>query len=113
MNFYGFYNDGSKHYIVMEWMSEGNLKTFLQKEKPNTLQLVLFSKQIVSAVNFLASKNIVHRDLALRNVLATRAESGSIMVKVSDFGLARALDSEGIYKTRKRELPFKWCAPGE
>lgn len=37
---------------------------------------------------YLESKNIIHRDIALRNLLAAKIE-GEYTAKVSDFGLSR------------------------
>ena len=44
--------------------------------------------QIAEGMSFLESHHVVHRDLAARNVLATE-RAGGVVVKVSDFGLAR------------------------
>ena len=56
------------------------------------------------------TNNIVHRDLALRNILATTDEQGNYLVKVSDFGMSRALE-QGYYKTQDKKMPIKWSAP--
>jgi serine/threonine protein kinase len=55
------------------------------------------------------SKDIVHRDLAARNILVT----SDMRVKISDFGLARFLDTGGYYLTQnfKRDVPLAWYAP--
>lgn len=52
---------------------------------------------------------IVHRDLATRNVLVT----DEWVCKVSDFGFARALDAGSLTYERKSErpLPVRWMAP--
>jgi len=59
---------------------------------------------------YLTSKKIVHRDLATRNVLVTN-DVPSVHMKISDFGLSRALGSErDYYKCNDpgSELPAPW-----
>jgi serine/threonine protein kinase len=53
--------------------------------------------------------NIVHRDLATRNVLVGIGGR----VKIADFGLAQITDGDGYYYycTNQRSLPVKWYAP--
>ena len=56
---------------------------------------------------YLTSKKIVHRDLATRNVLVT----DEIYMKISDFGLSRALANERDYykcNDKNSELPAPW-----
>ena len=57
----------------------------------------------------MSSKGFVHRDLAARNVLV----ADNKQVKVSDFGLTRALCDDGTYHARQvqQKLPVKWMAP--
>ena len=53
-------------------------------------------------------RNVVHRDLALRNVLI-KEEEGRMVAKVSDFGLSRKV--ENIYEVKEEsKLPVKWTA---
>ena len=54
---------------------------------------------------YLASLNIVHRDLACRNVLVGEGK----ILKITDFGLSREVEEVYIKKTRGR-LPLKWMA---
>ncbi len=55
---------------------------------------------------YLSSENIIHRDLATRNILVTKEEK----VKISDFGLSRILDPNRDYyrSSKNKELPVRW-----
>ncbi|KAJ8383632.1 hypothetical protein AAFF_G00216030 [Aldrovandia affinis] len=70
--------------------------------------LLGFSFQVAQGLEFLASKNCIHRDVAARNVLLT----DSHVAKICDFGLARDIvnDSNYVVKGNAR-LPVKWMAP--
>jgi len=57
---------------------------------------------------YLESQGIVHRDMAARNVLVS---SDLKAIKVSDFGLATALESTYYNGSKEKPLPVKWCAP--
>ena len=50
--------------------------------------------------------NVIHRDLACRNVLVGENK----ILKVSDFGLSKEVD--GIYtSTSETKLPLRWMSP--
>ncbi|KAM6986622.1 macrophage colony-stimulating factor 1 receptor 1-like [Aplochiton taeniatus] len=70
--------------------------------------LLAFSYQVAQGMDFLASRNCIHRDVAARNVLLTDHH----VAKICDFGLARDImnDSNYIVKGNVR-LPVKWMAP--
>ena len=57
---------------------------------------------------YVSSLDIVHRDLACRNVLVGEGK----VLKIADFGMSRVVDSEDpVYvKTSKGRLPWKWMA---
>ena len=91
-----FYPDQNIPIIVMELLS-CSLKDYIKKLElcplPFFVQLSL-DRDIASALAFLHSKSIVHRDLCEDNVLLL-IEDGQIPVaKVSDFGMSRMLDLE-------------------
>uniref|UniRef100_A0A914XHG7 Protein kinase domain-containing protein n=1 Tax=Plectus sambesii TaxID=2011161 RepID=A0A914XHG7_9BILA len=58
-------------------------------------------------MEFLHSKEVVHRDLALRNILVT----SDYKVKIGDFGLSRRTISGSYQKCHNPLLPVKWTAP--
>ncbi|XP_053470269.1 protein tyrosine kinase 2 beta, b isoform X1 [Ictalurus furcatus] len=96
-------------WIVMELYQYGELGDYLNKNQ-NTLTnvtLVLFSLQICKALVYLQGRNMVHRDIAVRNVLVATPEC----VKLGDFGLSRYIENEEYYKASVTRLPIKWMAP--
>ncbi|KAL7854261.1 hypothetical protein AOLI_G00211050 [Acnodon oligacanthus] len=70
--------------------------------------LVRFSTQVAQGLEFLASKNCIHRDVAARNVLVTDC----FVAKICDFGLARDIMNDLNYVVRgNARLPVKWMSP--
>ena len=72
-----------------------------------TRDLICWAYQVSRGMDYLASKKVMHGDLACRNILL----AADNVVKICDFGLAK-----DIYKTnnyRKKTdgpLPVKWMA---
>uniref|UniRef100_A0A914W0K7 Protein kinase domain-containing protein n=1 Tax=Plectus sambesii TaxID=2011161 RepID=A0A914W0K7_9BILA len=75
-----------------------------------TSDLLWFALQIARAMQFLATMKVMHRDLAVRNVLLKL----DFTLKVADFGLSRKLkESENAYYVGKEgtALPIRYIAP--
>ncbi|XP_058170203.1 platelet-derived growth factor receptor alpha-like [Anopheles ziemanni] len=95
------------------WRTDSTISDVMTSEEGlfrtrfNTKDLICWSKQIADGMAFLKSKNVCHGDLAARNVLLCEKN----VVKISDFGLARAYNYGGYYKKAgKDRLPYKWLA---
>ncbi|XP_049843722.1 activated Cdc42 kinase-like isoform X5 [Schistocerca gregaria] len=75
------------------------------------LTLCDFAVQICDGMQYLEAKRLIHRDLAARNILVFSKNK----VKISDFGLSRALGvGKDYYQTNfnvNLKLPIAWCAP--
>ncbi|WAR14609.1 ACKL-like protein [Mya arenaria] len=75
------------------------------------LRLCDFAQQISDGMAYLESKRLIHRDLAARNILVFSKD----IIKISDFGLSRALGRGKDYYqsnfTINLKLPIAWCAP--
>ncbi|XP_062867496.1 macrophage colony-stimulating factor 1 receptor isoform X2 [Trichomycterus rosablanca] len=70
--------------------------------------LLSFSSQVAQGMDFLSSKNCIHRDVAARNVLVTEG----LVAKICDFGLARDIMNDENYVVRgNARLPVKWMSP--
>ncbi|WKX89470.1 hypothetical protein Q1695_008820 [Nippostrongylus brasiliensis] len=96
-------------WLVMELAPLGELRQYLQSNRASlTLtSLFLYSLQVARALAYLHEKSFVHRDIAARNVLVSTPKC----VKLTDFGLSRALDYDAIYTASRGKLPIKWLAP--
>ncbi|XP_054719858.1 activated Cdc42 kinase-like [Uloborus diversus] len=75
------------------------------------ISLCEFALQICDGMQYLENKKLIHRDLAARNILVFAKNK----VKISDFGLSRALGvGKDYYQTNfnvNLKLPIAWCAP--
>ncbi|XP_053279635.1 tyrosine kinase receptor Cad96Ca isoform X2 [Pleuronectes platessa] len=112
-------NTEDPYILIMEYVSYGTLKTFLQSNRNHLsadpeLQslLTIASYHIALAMNHLRSKMIVHCDLALRNIMVNKFPWE---VKVAEFGLARDLSRitsrHGSRWRNPRPVPLRWYPP--
>ena len=80
-----------RQFIVFEHVAGENLKAVIAREGPLPADRALeLACQIARALSFAHELGIVHRDVKPHNVLL----DGSGTAKVTDFGIARALDSD-------------------
>ena len=98
-NIVGIYDVGSDHeihYIVMEYVEGKTLKQVIAEDGPFDAKTVLeLGAQMVSALKHAHQKKIIHRDIKPQNILMTH--DGTL--KVTDFGIAKAVDSSTIVAT--------------
>ncbi|KAK3562987.1 hypothetical protein QTP86_013255 [Hemibagrus guttatus] len=96
-------------WIVMELYQYGELGNYLieNQHKLANVTLLLYSLQVCKALAYLEGVNMVHRDIAVRNILVAKPDC----VKLGDFGLSRYIEEEEYYKASLSRMPIKWMAP--
>ncbi|UUX34083.1 Stk1 family PASTA domain-containing Ser/Thr kinase [Fundicoccus culcitae] len=88
--------ENNQQYIVMEYVDGYDLKSFIKKNAPVSLELtVSIMSQILSAIEVAHKHRIIHRDIKPQNILLTKDNE----VKITDFGIAIALSDTSITQT--------------
>ena len=78
-------------YLVMAYVSGGNLGSLLAREPKQPIEEVRrILAEVASALDYAHVRGVIHRDIKPDNILLDR-ESGRAMV--TDFGIARAVES--------------------
>ena len=114
--------------MILEYCNEKDLLTLLSRNKKqitkslNTVSesdqlfhsrlLVTLAVQIARGMEYLASKRIMHGDLAARNILLHYDKncSKNIIAKVADFGLSKHIVNKVYNKKNRNYVPWKWMA---
>ena len=85
--------DDGRPYIVFEYVEGETLKDRIRRfGRLPVAESVAYAVEVARALGAAHQRNIVHRDVKPQNVLID--EEGS--AKVTDFGIARSLDEEGL-----------------
>lgn len=77
--------------LITEFCDGGALESFVRDTSRTLSQwnVLRLAMGIAGGMSYLASKGVVHRDLATRNVLLTRDGAASWVPKIADFGMSR------------------------
>jgi serine/threonine-protein kinase len=79
-------------YLVMEYVDGEPLSRLLAREAPFDLERAVdLARQIAEGLGAAHELGIVHRDLKPDNILVAHSRSGREVVKVVDFGIAKAM----------------------
>jgi len=82
--------------IAMEYVDGKSLKELLQEKKMIPLsEAIDYLRQILEALNYAHSLQVIHRDIKPANIMVSREGR----IKISDFGIAKVFGSQGLTKT--------------
>ncbi|CCE63996.1 hypothetical protein TPHA_0G01600 [Tetrapisispora phaffii CBS 4417] len=94
----GFYEDEESYYLLMEFVSGGDLMDFVAAHGSVGEDAGReITRQILEAVKYIHSKCISHRDLKPDNILIEQDDP--VLVKITDFGLAKVQGNGTFMKT--------------
>ncbi|ARK22674.1 serine/threonine protein kinase [Sporosarcina sp. P26b] len=96
VNIFDVGQEDELHYLVMEYIAGKTLKDYIHTHGALSAEhAVSIMQQLVSAISHAHHNGIVHRDIKPQNVLM----NGEDDVKITDFGIAMALNSTAHTKT--------------
>jgi eukaryotic-like serine/threonine-protein kinase len=105
-------------YLVMEYVQGRTLRDLLiQRRRLNPVEALAILEQMLAAIAAAHRAGLVHRDVKPENVLVAEAPSGGIanlvdsVVKVADFGLARAVEASSSDDSGQLMATVAYVAP--
>jgi len=85
--------DEGRQYIVFEYVEGENLKQLLERTGPMAVRdALLLALQMARALAFAHGRGLIHRDVKPQNVLLNAGGQA----KMTDFGIARSVDVQGV-----------------
>ena len=108
----GLVQDGEMLGVVLEHCTRLDLQSIVKRSKASKFSvanLTSFAHQVAKGLCFLHQIHVLHRDLALRNVVVMEDWTA----KICDFGLSRIVTAPDFtyHMTGVEISPVKWLAP--
>ena len=79
-------------YFVMEYVPGETIKKYCDRQELSIAERLRLFLDVCAGVQHAHRKQVMHRDLKPSNILVAEDDDGRRLVKVIDFGLAKALD---------------------
>lgn len=108
VNYYAFFFDGGRLWLVMEYCDGGSLSDIMKtlKRPLNEIEISAICKGVLQSLDYVHSLNRIHRDIKAGNLLLTSEGE----VKLCDFGVSAQLDNS-LSRTGTRIGSPYWMAP--
>ena len=90
---YSFHQIADTYVMVMEFIEGKTFEELLKRDGPmSPVRAIALLQQALEGIEHAHRHGVIHRDLKATNLMVNRAG----IVKVMDFGVARALDTDGV-----------------
>lgn len=92
---FGSFEDKKYLYIILEYCEKGDLSELLKANVFSEQDVHFYFSHLVSALKYLHTKQIIHRDIKPKNILV----SNDNILKLTDFGFAKHSNAIDMNKT--------------
>ena len=110
--YYCISNGIIKYYFVMDYMNQGTLNGYTEKNKITKLPNEHI-KQIMNKIHKMHKHGIIHDDLHMNNILVNK-KNGKIEFYIADFGLSKSLKQKNKNEVnREADVVEKYITHGD
>jgi calcium-dependent protein kinase len=101
---YGLFESDGHVFVVLEYVKGGSLQEIIKSDHKFTeTELLLLSRNVFQTLNYLHSKNVIHRDVKFENILIVDREK--MKIKLIDFDLACFYDPSSEFAKKSCGTP--------
>ncbi|KAL4487150.1 hypothetical protein ABPG72_017869 [Tetrahymena utriculariae] len=106
---YEYYKDNINYYFIFEFVDSGSLiDQIIECNNFNEKIVKIVAKQTLEVLSYIHDKNIVHRDLSVKNILINSfGKEKDLQVKIIDWGNATSITGNKNLKEIVGDLQFR------
>jgi serine/threonine protein kinase/tetratricopeptide (TPR) repeat protein len=102
---------GGRPFLVTELLHGSPITQFCDDQKLSLLTRVRLFIQVCEAIHHAHQKGVVHGDLQPSNLLVRWGDQGQPVLKVTDFGIAQAMNHSPVTPTGQLRAPAAYLSP--
>jgi serine/threonine protein kinase len=102
---------GGRPYLVTELLHGKPITQFCDEQRVSLQMRVQLFIQVCEAIHYAHQKGVVHGDLQPSNLLVRWGDQGQPLLKVTDFGIAKAMNHTLVTPTGQLRAPAAYLPP--